>query len=105
MAFIRARKATLAWRSSFTRRLMLGRKTLRAADLPFSSAGPVVEAVELRKTFASGHLRVGALRGVSLRIERGEIVAIMGPSGCGKTTLLHCLSGLEDFEQGAVRFE
>jgi putative ABC transport system ATP-binding protein len=45
------------------------------------------------------------LRGVSLRIERGEIVAIVGPSGCGKTTLLHCLSGLESFESGAVLLE
>src|SRR5437016_4946946 len=52
-----------------------------------------------------GRLGVPALRGVSLRIERGEIVAIVGPSGCGKTTLLHCLSGLEDFEAGEVLLE
>ena len=42
---------------------------------------------------------------MNLRIERGEIVAIVGPSGCGKTTLLHCLSGLEDFEAGEVLLE
>jgi putative ABC transport system ATP-binding protein len=48
---------------------------------------------------------VPALRGVNLRIERGEIVAIVGPSGCGKTTLLHCLSGLEDFDSGEVLLE
>jgi ABC-type lipoprotein export system ATPase subunit len=40
-----------------------------------------------------------------LQIERGEIVAIVGPSGCGKTTLLHCLSGLEDFDSGEVLLE
>ena len=36
------------------------------------------------------------------RSTAGEIVAIMGPSGCGKTTLLHCLSGLDDFDDGEV---
>jgi putative ABC transport system ATP-binding protein len=69
-------------------------------------AGPaVVEAIGLHKTYVSGKLRVPALRGVDLSIARGEIVAIVGPSGCGKTTLLHCLSGLEDFESGEVYVE
>jgi ABC-type lipoprotein export system ATPase subunit len=66
---------------------------------------PVIEARELSKTYATGSLRVMALRCVSLSIARGEIVAIVGPSGCGKTTLLHCLSGLEDFDQGEVLLE
>jgi putative ABC transport system ATP-binding protein len=65
----------------------------------------VVEARELYKTYVLGRVRVPALRGVSLRIKRGEIVAIVGPSGCGKTTLLHCLSGLEDYDAGQVRLE
>jgi len=72
-------------------------------NTPASTA--VIEAHDLYKTYVSGRLRVPALRGVSLRIERGEIVAIVGPSGCGKTTLLHCLSGLEDFESGEILLE
>jgi putative ABC transport system ATP-binding protein len=67
--------------------------------------GAVVEAREVYKTYAMGRVRVPALKGVSLRINRGEIVAIVGPSGCGKTTLLHCLSGLEDFDHGEVLLE
>ncbi len=63
---------------------------------------PIIEATGLRKRYAMGSIVVDALRGVDVRVTRGEIVAIMGPSGCGKTTLLHCLSGLDDFDAGNV---
>ena len=65
----------------------------------------VVAARGLSKTYRSGRLRVAALKHVSLEIASGEIVAIVGPSGCGKTTLLHCLAGLEDFDDGEVWIE
>jgi putative ABC transport system ATP-binding protein len=46
-----------------------------------------------------------ALRGASVTVERGEILAVMGPSGSGKSTLLHCLAGILVPESGEVRFD
>jgi ABC-type lipoprotein export system ATPase subunit len=66
---------------------------------------PIVLARDLQKTYDTGAVRVDALRGVELSIERGEMVAIMGPSGCGKTTLLNCLSGLDSVDGGEVVIE
>ena len=59
----------------------------------------------LHKTYDTGKVKVHALRGVDFAVRRGEMVAIMGPSGCGKTTLLNCLSGLDDIDQGEVVIE
>jgi putative ABC transport system ATP-binding protein len=45
-----------------------------------------------------------ALRGASIAVSEGEVVAIIGPSGCGKSTLLHCLAGIVQPDAGEVRF-
>ena len=69
------------------------------------STSAIVEARSIVKTYDTGAVRVDALRGVDLTLERGEMAAIMGPSGCGKTTLLNCLSGLDAVDAGEVVIE
>jgi putative ABC transport system ATP-binding protein len=66
---------------------------------------PIVAATGLRKTYGVGPTRLQALRGVSLTVRRGEMVAVVGPSGCGKTTLLNVLSGLDEPDAGEVRVD
>jgi putative ABC transport system ATP-binding protein len=62
----------------------------------------IIDARDVVKTYRTDDVEVNALRGVSLQVPRGEIVAIMGPSGCGKTTLLNCLSGLDTINSGLI---
>jgi putative ABC transport system ATP-binding protein len=65
----------------------------------------IIHALDVEKTYDTGRVQVRALRGVTLNVLRGEMVAIMGPSGCGKTTLLNCLSGLDVIDSGKILIE
>ncbi len=65
----------------------------------------MLTAVDLWKVYPMGETEVSALRGVSLEIQSGEMLAITGPSGSGKTTLLNCLSSLDIVSKGEIHFE
>ena len=63
---------------------------------------PLIEAVDLHKTYRVGKIDVAALRGVSFMVERGEFVTVVGPSGSGKSTLFYLLGGLTRADSGRV---
>ncbi|HEY8058548.1 MAG TPA: ATP-binding cassette domain-containing protein [Acidimicrobiales bacterium] len=62
----------------------------------------LVQADSLYRFFHAGDDETLALRGVSLAVDAGEVVAVTGPSGSGKSTLLHCLAGLDRPDGGMV---
>jgi len=67
-----------------------------------SAPAPLLSARGVKKTYRSGTTETVALRGVDFDLVAGEMVMVMGPSGNGKTTMLNCLSGLDDIDDGTV---
>jgi lipoprotein-releasing system ATP-binding protein len=66
---------------------------------------PLLEVEGLGKAFSTGDRTIEVLRGLDLRVERGERLAILGESGVGKSTLLHLLGTLDHPTAGSIRFE
>jgi putative ABC transport system ATP-binding protein len=80
------------------------RVALTGAPTPTAvGASPAVQATDLYRFYRAGDEETLALRGTSLTVHAGEMVAVSGPSGCGKSTLLAVLAGLDEPDGGQVR--
>jgi putative ABC transport system ATP-binding protein len=84
-----------------TMQAMLAQDVLPPQGLP-GPASILVAARDLTRRYGQGNTAVEALRGVSIAIAEGELVAVMGPSGSGKSTLMHILAGLDRPTTGEV---
>jgi lipoprotein-releasing system ATP-binding protein len=68
-------------------------------------SGVLIETRDLRKSYRAGATEITVLSGVNVRVEAGELIAVIGPSGSGKSTLLHLLAALDTPTSGTVYFE
>ncbi|MDQ3442407.1 MAG: ABC transporter ATP-binding protein [Chloroflexota bacterium] len=83
--------------------MVFGKRSVETGTL--SEADGIIQAQRVVKIYDTGNAKLHALKSIDFAVKRGEMVAVMGPSGCGKTTLLNCLSGLDEIDEGIIWLE
>ncbi|MGM9491014.1 amino acid ABC transporter ATP-binding protein [Ideonella sp. YS5] len=66
-----------------------------------NNTDPIVDITGLRKRYGTNEV----LKGIDLKVRRGEVICVIGKSGSGKSTLLRCINGLEDFQEGSLQVD
>lgn len=78
---------------------------MSSGEMPARGKPPLIEIEGLQKSFETGTTRIDVLKGLDLRLDAGDCVAIVGQSGVGKSTFLHILGTLDHPTSGSLRFE
>jgi lipoprotein-releasing system ATP-binding protein len=77
----------------------------KTIEKPGARSGVLIEARDLRKSYGAAGAEITVLSGINVRVEAGELIAIVGPSGAGKSTFLHLLAALDTPTSGTVYFD
>lgn len=65
----------------------------------------MLNLIDIRKSYKIGPTEIEIIKGISLQVDRGDLLSIVGPSGCGKSTLMHIIGLLDQPSQGSYRIE
>ena len=99
-------RSTVRWmRFGSGRTEIVERPANRVSPSPAKLRMPMIEVVNVKKSYKSGDRQVEALRGVDCRIAKGRFAFIVGPSGSGKSTLLYLLGALDRPTEGEIHVE
>ncbi|WP_276573352.1 ABC transporter ATP-binding protein [Methanosarcina sp. DH1] len=80
----------------------LGRSRYLQSDETHKTASPIIQVIDIKKSYILGDLEVPVLRDINLKVREGEFLAIMGPSGSGKSTLMNLIGFLDRPTEGTI---
>ncbi|ALA98556.1 ABC transporter ATP-binding protein [Spiroplasma kunkelii CR2-3x] len=85
----------------YSKRILKG-EIISTTNSKLDTSKYVIELVDVKKSYITGEVETPVLKGINLKLEKGDFIVILGPSGSGKTTLLNIISGLDKVSSGDV---